>query len=724
MSAVTLLEKRPWIPVGIFCLIAFALRTISQFDGVFQGSFVNFQETDAWFHVRVVENLVHHFPWRIGVDPYMGIGPVPSVATGPFYDWLLGGVAWLAGFGHPSEELLHIVAAWYPAVLGALIVPVVFLLGKSIFGLRAGLIAAAIVATLPGHFLTVSSLGFTDHHVMESLLSAVFLLALLRALERPASNARTILAGLALAAYLLTFVGGAFFVAIVVAWAAYDRIRSLWPREEAAFIGRPFYASFLLAAILVAPSYQQLWMLYSFAALVLGAIGVFLLEQGVAWCRQLARPRTVFFSGLAVAATGVSASVLLFIPGLRAALRVVVPFFFPAYFGTTGAVGELQALVFAREGFTLAPAWRQFAGAYILSIVALFLLGEMAVKRPLKGATLLFFWGLSTFLLAMVQVRMTYYFAVAAALLSGYVIARIFENDARVAVRWLVAAALVFAILVPNVAAAIETGQTSRGVSQDWRQALEWMKESTPEPFGDPDFYYANYRPDFVDPPEAYSVMAWWDYGYWLEAIARRVPVSSPTQANASVAASFFLAQSEEEAMGILSRWRSRYVVVNEDLPLLKDDSGAASGDFPDFFLWDKTKNIDDYFLIAAEPAADGKYRARLLYRPAYYQSMAVRLFAYGARGIANPAGAAVAYFDRTRHTLSELRKFESAEEASATERACRAEGCVLVGESPQTSCVPLEPLTRLRPVFASDSAVLGIGRSERASVQIYEVVP
>ena len=77
----------------------------------------------------------------------------------------------------------------------------VFLLAKLVFDLRAALLAAAIIATLPGHFLHVSSLGFTDHHVMESLLVTVFFYLLLRAIQAPQSIGISVAAGLTLTAY-------------------------------------------------------------------------------------------------------------------------------------------------------------------------------------------------------------------------------------------------------------------------------------------------------------------------------------------------------------------------------------------------------------------------------------------------------------------------------------------------------------------------------------------
>src|SRR5271169_5550242 len=137
-SLAAILNKWQWAVVAALCLVALIIRVVPRFDLVFQPGFVNFQETDAWYHVRVAENLVRHFPWRIEVDPYVAFGSVRDNPTPPFYDWLLGLIAWLAGMGKPSEALLHVIAAWYPAVLGAFIVVAVFLLAKLVFGLRAG----------------------------------------------------------------------------------------------------------------------------------------------------------------------------------------------------------------------------------------------------------------------------------------------------------------------------------------------------------------------------------------------------------------------------------------------------------------------------------------------------------------------------------------------------------------------------------------------------------
>ena len=175
------------------------------------------------------------------------------------------------------------------------------------------------------------------------------------------------------------------------------------------------------------------------------------------------------------------------------------------------------------------------------------------------------------------------------------------------------------------------------------------MRTSTPEPFGDPAFFYARYPrreygPDYRYPPSAYSVMAWWDYGYWIVDVARRIPVTNPDPGERSVAADFFLAQSEQEAIPLLQAWRTRYVVVDERLPLWPSSGEVMVGDFPAFFEYSRAHRRDDYLMLAYESNADGKPAPKMFYLPAYYRSMAIRLFVFGGQAVDGRDGAMILF--------------------------------------------------------------------------------
>src|SRR4051794_801138 len=56
--------------VSIALVVSLWLRVVPAWPRVFTPWGVDFQEPDAWFHLRIVHNLIAHFPYRSGFDPY------------------------------------------------------------------------------------------------------------------------------------------------------------------------------------------------------------------------------------------------------------------------------------------------------------------------------------------------------------------------------------------------------------------------------------------------------------------------------------------------------------------------------------------------------------------------------------------------------------------------------------------------------------------------------
>ena len=67
--------------------VALALRVWAPWGDVF-GERVNFLETDAWYHVRLVDNQVRHFPHRITNDPYASLDG-QRIAIAPLFDTIV-----------------------------------------------------------------------------------------------------------------------------------------------------------------------------------------------------------------------------------------------------------------------------------------------------------------------------------------------------------------------------------------------------------------------------------------------------------------------------------------------------------------------------------------------------------------------------------------------------------------------------------------------------------
>ncbi len=96
-----------------------------------------------------------------------------------------------------------------------------------------------------------------------------------------------------------------------------------------------------------------------------------------------------------------------------------------------------------------------------------------------------------------------------------------------------------------------------------WCESLTWLRENTPEPFDDPNFYYSRYGAfDYSDYPEAYGVTAWWDYGYWIVRIGHRPPSQNPGGVIPAVA-QFFVAQNETDGEKVLDARGARYVILD-----------------------------------------------------------------------------------------------------------------------------------------------------------------
>src|SRR5688572_21803664 len=222
-----------WLAAILF--VAAGLRVWAPWDDVLGAGRVNFLETDAWYHVRLVENQVRNFPHRVTLDPYASPGG-QYVAVAPLLDTLIAtAVVFTQGRG-ASVGYIERVAALVPAVVGVLAVAAVWALATIAFDRRAGLIAGLLAAILPGHFLDRTLVGFVDHHALEVLLSFATLTALALGTSRPAfaltrfgeagsafaltrfGKAGSITAGVTLGLYLLAWASGSYFVTILALW--------------------------------------------------------------------------------------------------------------------------------------------------------------------------------------------------------------------------------------------------------------------------------------------------------------------------------------------------------------------------------------------------------------------------------------------------------------------------------------------------------------------------
>jgi asparagine N-glycosylation enzyme membrane subunit Stt3 len=270
-----------------------------------------------------------------------------------------------------------------------------------------------------------------------------------------------------------------------------------------------------------------------------------------------------------------------------------------------------------------------------------------------------------------------------------------------------VVAALVVVVLVPSALLARPMASNNLGLPAGYRASLDWLRENTPEPFAASDYYFARYRPGDTLAP-TYTMMAWWDYGYEIIRLARRVPVANPTQAGADVAGRFFTAIDEGEAVKILDAHQTRYVIAHADVPILPRGE-VVQGKF-ETMVWWSGKQVGRYWetFLTKDPKS-GQLGPLVLFHPEYYQTVMVRLYVYGGGPyVPKDTTYVVTYRDHanadgtTSKEILESRRFKTYEGATAWMDRMGHTGRTIVGLDPKQTPVPLAAVTRLRLVHES----------------------
>ena len=110
---------RPGATVWLLAIIAaaFAARVSLTYYAVFGHDTIRFVENDAWYHMRLVDATVRHFPARLWFDPYAVHPTGEPIDAGPIFDWIVAGTALALGMGSPSPNLVDSVGAYVPPVL-------------------------------------------------------------------------------------------------------------------------------------------------------------------------------------------------------------------------------------------------------------------------------------------------------------------------------------------------------------------------------------------------------------------------------------------------------------------------------------------------------------------------------------------------------------------------------------------------------------------------------
>jgi len=372
-------------------------------------------------------------------------------------------------------------------------------------------------------------------------------------------------------------------------------------------------------------------------------------------------------------------------------------------------------------------------------------------------------WSLVILAAALGQRRFAYYLAVNAALLTGYLSWRFLQfagfqelsakavktakeavgkktrpkkGGFHITISQVNMALAVLIVFLPNtllpypnplkiMPSTIQATQARFAPSNGWISSLSWLRENTPDPFGDPDAYYGLHPPpppgeSYNYPESAYGVMAWWDYGYWITRIAHRIPNANPGQSRVVVpkVAHFFSSQDENSANEIVKELGTAYVII---------DYQVATGKFHAIALW-AGSSPEEFFDVYHLPW-EGKLVPVQLFYPEYYRSLSSRLYNFDGKAVTPDSSVVISYEKRISDEgkvfkeISSVEPFPSYEVAEAFILSQESANYRIVSPSPFSSPVPLEAVEHYNLIHHSDSGPLVPEVGLVPEVKIFEYI-
>lgn len=630
------------IVVALFVGVAFLIRTVPPYNDIFVGQWIKFASNDAYYYMRLVDGMVANFPHLPSVDPYLVYPDGQSIITFHLFARLIASISWAIGLGAPTQHLINIVGAFVPAIMGALVVVPVYFIGRALWGSVAGLLSAALIAVLPGEFLGRSILGFADHHIAEVLFSTMSMLFLVLALKKT-SIRRTVvyctLAGLFWGMYGLTWQGGSLFLFIVCLYFVVQFITDHMRGRDVTHLCITGVVFNLVGMIVFLPSviYADNKVFY------LVSMGTALLLPISLWClsRIMVKVNRFYYPIGILTLAGVGLWVLSVSNQMVFGQVAGVFQFVFALTSTQLTTIEMQPLLFPQGSFTLSIVWGNFGLALYGFMIGFLMLIWNAVKKSGADRTLLIVWSIVILAMALGQRRFAYYLSVNVALLNGYLLWRTLKwlgveewtrsiSDLMTSVRdrktkkshvviahsfnMAIIAMILFVVcyipLMPNIIAV--AGRATYAPSNAWCESLDWLRGNSPESISD--------KAD-------YSVLSWWDYGYWISRMGHRVPIVNPGQnpeMQASVAS--VLMSDNDSYIEAARRLGVKYAVLDFDMAIGKYWAIARYAG----------SEQSDYFGIYYVQDGNQLVTIQLFY-PEYYKTLLVRLYNFDGEAVVPP---------------------------------------------------------------------------------------
>lgn len=534
-------------------LVGTAVRLINFLDIFPGGGRAYLFEPDCYMRLRKVMVYLAAFPRPLVFDYFQGYPKGTGIISAPLMEYLLAALLFPFTGREMDEHLLTVIMAFIPPVAGGLTVALLFLLVREWFGTLSGAVAALFLALLPIH-IESTLLGRFDNEMVEPLMLVLVIHCYLRT-YRDDGMRNWLLLGILQTLFLILWRGALVPLSIV---GLDILVRSLRTRGEGRF-GRHAVVSYGLPALVFAGiCLSDIWgtrSSFSYNIISWFHVLLFGLAGGVILCagQFFAEKRSVRLLARGGTALVCAALFPFLLPGLQVAAG-----------GNQWIDSIAQYLPAYKDASTV---WFYGVFSIVAPIVAwLNLKGDVGQHPPRRFLliSLAFF-----FLLALLRRRFGHFYAVEAAIAAGMV-PELLRRTAGVKMARsagtvaLLSSAVLLLLQLPTATVwpALRS-ETTGPLKGDLEQTFLWLRNRTPRA-GDP------YRPERLP---AYSVLAHWDLGGYLETIGQRPSVATSYGMETyglEEAGRLFLSMDSAGVTQVLDRNRSKYLLLYNPLDKLE----------------------------------------------------------------------------------------------------------------------------------------------------------
>jgi len=243
----SVVKKKWWVAISLVCIFMLVLFLNTYFNITSGDSFNPEGEgldkyylsgPDPYYNMRLVDETLYgenagKYPFYSDLDPLLNYPLGRSGSRAPLFNMLAIGFSRLLTPFMDEIDAVGYSMQFIPALFGALLIIPVYLIGKTLFGKKEGLLAALLIAFIPIHLSSGHGSAYTlfDHDSFNLFLffaTFYFIIKSIKVKDTKKSIVYALLGGIPLAALSMTWVEAQFLYVVIAVYAIVQMIMDIF----------------------------------------------------------------------------------------------------------------------------------------------------------------------------------------------------------------------------------------------------------------------------------------------------------------------------------------------------------------------------------------------------------------------------------------------------------------------------------------------------------------